>query len=153
MTGSRGLHVERLLPDDWARFRQVRQQALRSDPDTFAASAHRWLSDLDVEARWRERLEAVATYVASLDGTDVGTAGVSGEHELLGMWVAPAARGTGVAARLVDAVARDVPAGTPLHLRVMAGNDVGVRFCTRCGFVLTDPEPDAEGCLTMTRPR
>ncbi len=144
--------MERLLPDDWARFRQVRQRALRSDPDAFAASAHRWLSDFDVEARWRERLEVVVTYVARLDGADVGTVGIGADHELLGMWVASAARGTGVAARLVDAVARDVPAGTPLRLRVMAGNDVGVRFYTRCGFVLTDPEPDAEDCLTMTRP-
>jgi GNAT superfamily N-acetyltransferase len=115
--------------------------------------AHRWLDDLDVEPRWRERLEAVATYVACLDGTDVGTAGVSGDHELLGMWVARAARGTGVADRLVEAVARHAATGAPLHLRVMAGNAVGVRFYTRCGFVLTGREPDAEGCLTMTRPR
>ena len=91
--------------------------------------------------------------MACLDGTDVGTAGVSADHELLGMWVAPAARGTGVADRLVDAVARHAGAGAPLHLRVMAGNDVGVRFYTRCGFVVTDPEPDAEGCLSMIRAR
>ena len=89
--------------------------------------------------------------MACLDGTDVGTAGVSADNELLGMWVAPAARGTGVADHLVDAVARH--AGAPLHLRVMAGNDVGVRFYTRCGFVVTDPEPDAEGCLSMIRAR
>ncbi|WP_370188806.1 GNAT family N-acetyltransferase [Aeromicrobium sp.] len=126
---------------------------MRSDPAAFAASAHRWLGDLDVETRWRERLDAVVTYVACLDGTDVGTAGVGADHELLGMWVAPAARGTGVADRLVDAVARHAGAGAPLHLRVMAGNDVGVRFYTRCGFVVTDPEPDAEGCLSMIRAR
>lgn len=153
MTAPRPPQVDQLWPEDWARFRRVRQQALRTDPAAFAPSAHRWLGDLDVEDAWRERLAAVSTFVAVLDGMDVGTVGMGADHELLGLWVTPAARGSGVGVCLVDALAQHAGPGTPLRLRVMADNDAALRFYTRCGFVLDASELDAEGCVTMTRLR
>lgn len=145
------LRVERLEPDDWQRFRAVRQASLRADPGAFAASAHRWLHELDEEARWRDRLGAVTTFVACSAGVDVGTAGLGRDHELLGMWVAAGARGLGAGRALVDAVLSQVPHGSGAHLRVMAANAAAVAFYERCGFVLVGGGPDDEGCLTMER--
>lgn len=142
--------IERLGPDDWERFRAVRQRSLRGDPEAFAASAHRWLTDGDVEQAWRDRLEDVVTLVAVLDGADVGTAGLDASGQLLAMWVAPEVRGDGVGRRLVEAVVAEAPTGTAVHLRVMADNAAAVGFYERCGFVLASTEADHEGCLDMT---
>lgn len=142
--------IERLGPDDWERFRAVRQRSLRSDPAAFAASAHRWLADGDVEPAWRERLAEVVTLVAVLDGTDVGTAGLDASGQLLAMWVDPTVRGAGVGRRLVDAVVSAAPDGTVVHLRVMADNAAAVGFYERCGFTLEPGDADDEGCLDMT---
>lgn len=146
MTGT----IERLGPDDWARFRAVRQASLRSDPAAFAASAHRWLAEGDVEQAWRDRLADVATFVAVQHGVDVGTAGLDRDGQLLAMWVDPAVRGSGVGRRLVAAVVGSAPSAARVHLRVMADNGAGVRFYERCGFRLVTVEPDVEGCLDMT---
>ena len=142
--------VERLGPDDWARFRTVRQASLRGDPSAFAASAHRWLDELDVEQHWRSRLADVVTLVATRSGVDVGTAGLDRSGQLIGMWVDPAVRGTGVGWSLVEAVLALAPPDVPMHLRVMADNGPGVRFYERCGFRLVTVDADAEGCLAMT---
>jgi GNAT superfamily N-acetyltransferase len=143
------VRVDLLGPDQWARFRRVRQAALRSDPAAFAASAHRWLDEHDQEAAWRSRLEQVRTVVASLDGRDVGTAGISIDGELLAMWVAPHARGHGVGRVLVHAVVDLAADPQDVHLRVMAGNPQGIAFYERCGFGLVSTEADAEHCLDM----
>lgn len=142
--------VERLGPDDWARFRTVRQASLRGEPSAFAASAHRWLDELDLEQHWRARLADVVTLMASRSGVDVGTAGLDRSGQLIGMWVDPVVRGSGVGAALVDAVLALAPPEVPVHLRVMADNGPGVRFYERCGFRLSTVEADAEGCLAMT---
>jgi hypothetical protein len=42
-------------------------------------------------------------------------------------------------------------AGKPLWLRVIDGNETAVRLYQRCGFVLDDSDPDAEGCRAMRR--
>lgn len=142
------VEVLRLGPDDWARFRAVRQASLRTDPAAFAASAHRWVDEHDQEPRWRARLHDAETFVAAVDGLDVGTAGLSSDGELLGMWVDPGVRGRGVGRALVAAV-RDAAGGSGTTLRVMADNGPAVRFYEGSGFVLTSTDPDAEGCLTM----
>jgi ribosomal protein S18 acetylase RimI-like enzyme len=145
--------VDLLAPRDWARYRAVRQRALRADPHTFAASAHRWLTDLDTPEAWRERLHAVRTLVVARGGADVATAGVTADGEVVGMWVDVAARGRGVGHLLVAALR--ARAGTPLHLRVMADNAAAIAFYGSCGFELDDEAPDQEGCRTMrlARPR
>jgi ribosomal protein S18 acetylase RimI-like enzyme len=145
------VRVDLLGPQEWARFRRVRQEALRTDPSAFAASAHRWLDEQDHENAWRSRLEQVRTAVVSVDGDDVGTAGLSDEGELLAMWVAPRARGAGLGRALIDAVVALAADPARVHLRVMAGNSAGIAFYERCGFELEDTRPDAEQCLDMRR--
>ena len=79
-----------------------------------SAGAERALGEGD----WRERLARRAQFVALLDGLPVGTIGCrpEGDHvsELVSLWVAPEARGSGVADRLVTAaLARRQPADPP----------------------------------------
>ena len=61
--------------------------------------------------------------------------------ELVAMWVDPAARRIGLAAKLIDAVVRwcnSVGIGT-VELWVTPGNDSAARFYQRYGFVATEP--------------
>ncbi|WUV11018.1 GNAT family N-acetyltransferase [Amycolatopsis sp. NBC_01488] len=55
------------------------------------------------------------------------------------MWVAPQARGRGVAARLIDAVreAAEEAGAEAIGLHVFEGNDRARRVYERLGFVLT----------------
>lgn len=145
------VRVDLVGPDEWARFRQVRQAALRADPSAFASSAHRWLDEQDREPAWRSRLEQVRTVVASLEGDDVGTAGLSDDGELLAMWVVPRARRAGVGRVLVEAVLGLAADRSRVHLRVMTGNAEGIAFYEGCGFVLEGGGPDDEQCLGMRR--
>lgn len=70
------------------------------------------------------------------------------EGQLLGMWVAPEARGTGAADAIVDAVAQRAAAeNKPLWLCVYVDNPRAKRFYERYGFVA-----DGEMCdVTDTR--
>ncbi|QDU67482.1 GNAT family N-acetyltransferase [Engelhardtia mirabilis] len=118
--------VERAGPEQWERVRALRLAALADVPDAFG----RQLADeRDLDpAFWRGRLEGAraATFLASIEGRDVGL--VTGAHivaEVVGgdspeaaasggapqvgaglysMWVEASARGRGVGDRLVEAV-------------------------------------------------
>ncbi|MEK8107443.1 GNAT family N-acetyltransferase [Micromonospora sp. M12] len=87
--------------------------------------------------------------VAALDGRPVGMAsGVPTADplvpELISMWVHPDARGTGVANRLVDEVARwarEVGADR-LRLSVMPDNARAKALYRRTGFRMTDEPGD-----------
>lgn len=95
------------------------------------------------EDKWRSRLAGGSQFVAEVDGEVAGTAGGIASEDasamLISMWVAPAARGTGVGELLVQAVldwARDE--GYPaVRLWVTEGNVAAERLYLRCGFVRT----------------
>ena len=102
--------IERAGPDAWERVRGVRLRALQDASDAFLTTVE--------EARakpaevWRQQLgsTAAATFLATVDGCDVGMAvgaphhADPGEAGLYGVWVAPEARGRGVGAALLRAV-------------------------------------------------
>jgi putative hydrolase of HD superfamily len=102
------MEIVRLGPGDEDRFREVRLRALADAPQAFASTLAReqaftpdvWTSRLTGDASVNllavEDGEPLAMTSARLD--DPGTA------HLLGMWVAPEARGRGVAGRLIDAI-------------------------------------------------
>jgi ribosomal protein S18 acetylase RimI-like enzyme len=146
--------ITRLGPDEWERARDIRLRALGDAPDAF------WTT-LDEERatsphEWRRRLgqaESV-TFVVAADGVDVGLAVGAPHHDqareagLYGLWVAPEARGEGVAETLVRAVITWARSAGFRALRLDVGdaNAAAVRLYQRLGFeptgrVLTAPPP------------
>jgi GNAT superfamily N-acetyltransferase len=99
--------IRRLGVRDWAAFREVRLAALRDVPEAFGSTA----ADADrlSDDEWRRRLGDRAVFLAEVGSQGVGlAAGIQADEsedaELISMWVAPAWRGHGVGARLVEAV-------------------------------------------------
>ncbi len=133
------MEITRIGPADWEVFRTVRLASLSEAPAAFGSRHADWV-DAPVE-RWQSRLTQVPlTLVAHEDAQPVGV--VSGQLvgedwvELISMWVAPAARGTGVADELIDLVvgwAADQDRTT--FLMVRSDNTRARRSYERAGFV------------------
>ena len=141
------IELRTISPDDWRTWRAVRLAALTDAPDAFGSRLHEWADA--PEDRWRQRLSipgAIDLLAFETDrNTPVGMATGTPDQdngrraELISMWVAPAARGRGVAAGLITAVARWA-AGTgasTLTLSVMPDNVAARRTYERNGFVLS----------------
>jgi ribosomal protein S18 acetylase RimI-like enzyme len=132
--------LTRVEPEDWRRLRDVRLAALAESPEMFGSTLAKEQS-FD-EAEWRRRAARPATFLASRDGADVGMAGVyefDGGWFVMGMWLAPVARGTGVVEALVHAcesVAQTAGA-TTVALGVMEDNPRGRRAYVRLGYDFT----------------
>ena len=132
--------ILRLADTEGPRLRALRLRALREAPDAFCATLE------ETAARppesWTRQLRELATFVAVLEGDDVGLVrgGPDGDRPgvawLLSMWVAPEARGRGVGDALVQAqVAWAREAGFPtLCLEVGAHNGPAMRLYERHGF-------------------
>ncbi|MGB7820130.1 MAG: GNAT family N-acetyltransferase, partial [Ornithinibacter sp.] len=94
--------VRRLGVDEWQEYRAVRLTALQESPDAFVASHDDEAAE--DEEFWRARMGRSVRLLAERDGEPQGIASVgpAGEDQpeasqLFGLWVSPAARGTGVA--------------------------------------------------------
>ena len=133
--------IECLQPGDEERLRALRLRALQDAPtafDTTVAEALQWSA-----ASWAQQLRDLATFVAVLEGQDVGmvrgapsTKG-DGAAYLISMWVAPEHRRLGVGGALIDAViawATGVGAQT-LLLDVGEQNEGAIALYRRKGFV------------------
>ncbi|WP_344255993.1 GNAT family N-acetyltransferase [Terrabacter carboxydivorans] len=132
--------LTRVEPDDWQRLRAVRLAALAESPEMFGSNLAK--EQAFDEAEWRRRAARPATFLASRDGVDVGMAGVyefDGEWFVMGMWLAPAARGTGVVEALVHACESTAQAAgaATLALGVMEDNPRGRRAYVRLGYHYT----------------
>lgn len=125
---------------EWRAVREVRLRALAADPAAFGSTLAREQAFDD--GVWRERLAAGRTFLARRDGDVVGIAsfyaepGRQDERELVGMWVAPEARRTGVAPALVEAVRQAAAAegAARLGLFIAEGNEPARRLYERLGF-------------------
>ncbi len=140
------IELRTLGPDDWRTWRALRLAALADAPEAFGSRLADWQGEHDREERWRGRLgiPGGCNVVAVLDGVPVGMASgvpaaTHGVTELISMWVAPGARGRGVADALVQAVERW--AGTAgarvLRLDVADGNRAASGLYRRHGFDFT----------------
>ena len=135
--------VRRALPEDWRELRGLRLRALADSPDAFLTTIDQARERTDSE--WREWAENTVVFV---DDEFTGMAGGfvqdDGTPMLIGMWVAPERRGTGLAEELARAViewARGL--GAPrIVLWVVIGNTPAERFYERIGFVPTGVEAD-----------
>ena len=100
--------IEEVGPEQWQRVKALRLSSLREDPRSF----FKLLSEeIDLtEADWRARLESATTWVAILDGVDVGLVTSSPDWDdpqaahLSGLWVDRSARRYGAAGALSRAV-------------------------------------------------
>jgi GNAT superfamily N-acetyltransferase len=133
--------IERLGEQEWDVYRDVRLASLEEAPSAFGS---RLVTERDrTAAEWRDRLEHRTQFVAREEGRPVATVGClaesEGTMELVSMWVAPPARGTGVADLLVDAVvaeSRDRGCRT-IVAWVSEGNERAERLYARHGFART----------------
>ena len=147
------IDVRTVGPDDWRTWRMLRLAALAEAPYAFGSVLADWQGTADREERWRSRLALAGAHnlVAHVDGEPAGMAsGVPAESagesadegetvEVISMWVAPAARGRGVA----DALLREVEqwartrGAAVMRLAVALGNDAARRLYERHGYVDT----------------
>src|SRR5690348_10565653 len=137
--------VRRLGEDEWEQYRTARLSALEESPEAFVATADEERAyDEDF---WRARMRRSQRLLAEVEGQSVGVASVGQAQEandkvaeLFGLWVAPSARGTGVATRLVQAGADAAREQGRTHLAYWVGSDNGraVAFASGFGFRPTD---------------
>jgi RimJ/RimL family protein N-acetyltransferase len=100
--------VEPLRADDWETTRGLRLRALLDAPEAFGGTYEETAKR--EEAHWRTWPRNGQAFAAWREGEPVGMAcgwldpETPGITALIGMWVAPEARGGEVATRLIDAV-------------------------------------------------
>lgn len=161
MRGS-GILIRRAHAEEWQALRALRLEALARAPHAFSSTlAHEQaLSDND----WRARAALNAgdekpCFVGEEDGALCGMAvGASGpapdQAWLMGMYVVEAARGRGLGAALVEAVARwAIRRGNKmLILETNVDNPSAMALYVRCGFQDTGIlGPMSSGTGTQTR--
>jgi ribosomal protein S18 acetylase RimI-like enzyme len=140
------LAIRRFAPHEWPAYREIRLRSLADSPDAFGstlAAEQAYSPDI-----WERRLEKSAVsgidcpLAAELDGRLVGLIWAKVDSvdtslvNLFQMWVAPEARGRGVAAALLRAAlqwARDRDARA-VGLGVACDNAAAVRLYARAGF-------------------
>jgi ribosomal protein S18 acetylase RimI-like enzyme len=153
------IEIHELTPDDWRLWRALRRAALAEAPDAFGSTLAEWSGPRDTEERWRTRLTDVPlNLVLRLDGEPAGmVSGTAptpgGEVELISFWVAPSARGRGVADAAITEVvkwARDTH-GAGVVLSVRTDNDRAIAVYRRHGFADAGPSPDDPAERLMRR--
>ncbi|MEQ8786789.1 MAG: GNAT family N-acetyltransferase [Pirellulaceae bacterium] len=134
------MKIEKLSAGEQERLRAIRLRSLQDAPDAFsttlAEAASRGAED------WRRQLAELATFVATIEGEDVGIVRAAPHDELddvgylISMWVARRARRRGVACGLIDALvhwARD-QRWKRLLLDVGEQNAPAIALYRRMGF-------------------
>jgi GNAT superfamily N-acetyltransferase len=142
--------IRQLEPDDWMRLRDARLRALASDPGAFLVTLDEARKFPD--ERWRERAvqtESNVTFVYERANAFDAMVGAFFRDDavsvyLVGMWVAPDLRGSGVARQLVERVVAWARGRgcSRVVLSVEGNNDRAARFYEKCGFTeLVEPPP------------
>lgn len=165
--------IREIVPNDWEAFRDIRLASLADAPAAFGSTL------VDARARtdgeWQSMVRARTTsqdsaiwLAESAAGNAVGVIAADrprstectvdrNSTELVSMWVAPTARGSGLAARLVDmAVTWAGRSGSAsVSLWVMRGNTRARRLYESTGFVVVDhrapPDDPCRDEIRMTR--
>ena len=142
--------VRRVRADEGPVLKAVRLAALLESPSAFGSTYAAEVDQPDDHWASRASLGAAgrrsAMYLAIVDQSVVGIVGgyrpdpAGSSIELVSMWVSPAQRRAGIAAKLVEAVvgwASETNA-TSVDLWVTRGNDAAVRLYEAAGFRETD---------------
>lgn len=164
-----GIRIRRLLPREWPAYRALRLRSLADAPQAFGSS-------LAAEEAWAQELWMARLTAAAVSGRDcplvaeAGDADADADEAMLGlvwakcdaedagivnvfqMWVAPEARGHGVASALLDesvAWARSIGARL-VRLGVVCSNQAAIQLYRRKGFVDAGaPEPIRPGSAVL----
>lgn len=147
-----------ITTDDWRIWRDLRLRALQDSPEAFRSKYSDWVSA--AEDRWRDRLQGnnglMYNVVAEREGRPVGMAsgwvdytaedkaerGVTAE--VISLWIAPEARGMGVARAILTHL-EDWASGIAaarVALFAMPYNERALRLYDRLGFVRVGSRPD-----------
>ena len=160
--------IARIKPHDWPLLRDLRLRSLLDAPDAFGQRYENAATESDDDWRAAARASSAGNrriWLIASDptGEPLGLVQARRRPEtdclLFSMWVAPAARRSGVGTALVDAV-RDWASGwgaERIVLWVFGANESAMRFYQRIGFTLVSAGPDAEsghafGALAMQCP-
>ena len=141
-TSQQHFQIRRLEADDVAAYRELRLEGLKTHPELFGSA---WEDEIEKPAAWwAERLESNTVFGGWSDGSALlGVAGFSvpgtakQRHKgiLWGMYVRPDARGTGLAASLLQRVIEHArPCVEEIRLTVMASNAAARRLYSAAGF-------------------
>lgn len=134
------IDIERLAADEGLRLRTIRLRALADAPDAFGNTYDEAaVQPLD---SWTAQLQEIATFVAVVDGEDVGLVrGACDDLQpdaawLISMWVSPEVRGQGVGEALIDAVVEwaRVSGARRVLLAVGDHNQPAIALYARKGF-------------------
>jgi len=158
------IDVRRIRPDEWREHREIRLNALATDPLAFGSTRSRELGYSD--ELWKERTERgalsenSALFVADPGGTGfvgmMAIAGSEGQWHVFAMWVAPGSRRRGIGGRLLDAGLawyRERASTDPLLLDVNPRQVDAVRLYEHRGFRgtgRTAPLGHTEGEITVS---
>ena len=156
------VQVRVLAAHEWALYRALRLRALADAPEAFCATLAEAEARTDNDWAWQLNLGVNSgrdrPLTAFIGEVAVGMAwakvdaGDPSRINLFQVWVAPEARGQGVAAALLEA-ALDWARGRgarALQLGVVCGNDAARRLYERAGFRDSgEPEPQRPGSTRM----
>jgi RimJ/RimL family protein N-acetyltransferase len=133
--------IRLLTADDAERYRDIRLEGLRQNPEAFASTFER---ESAMPLAWfAERIANLNIFGAIAEGELVGVAGywpqerakVSHKAGLFGMYVRPGARGAGVGQRLIEVmVAHAIERVEQLQLSVASENEAAIRLYQKMGF-------------------
>jgi ribosomal protein S18 acetylase RimI-like enzyme len=146
--------------EDWQLWRSLRRAALAEAPEAFGSTLAQWSGPGDTEPRWRARLGDVAlNIVAVRDGYPVAMASAlspdqTAAVEIISVWVAPYARGSGAADALLARIEQWRQAthpGASTVLAVKAANSAAIGLYRRNGFRPAGTSPDDSTELIMRR--
>ncbi len=139
------IQITRLDPDEWAAYRALRLEALKSEPQAFCSTFTEFADK--PSSYWRERLEAAARgkdswllFARDGNGNLLGMvgAGVSepGKADIVSMYVAAGARGQGVGRALMAALLDSLKSRgiEKAALQVNRVQEAAVRLYQECGF-------------------
>ena len=132
--------VRRVRADEWALLRETRLRALATDPRAFGATLEE--ESALPEDEWRARAAGAPGRVALVAERGGRWAGIAsarddgGAVEVLGLWVAPEARGLGVGRALLEAAGDWAKArgAARLVLWVNGENAHALRLYEACGY-------------------
>lgn len=135
------MNIRATTEKDWRLLKQVRLAALLDAPTAFGVS-YTTAAGYDSD-QWKQRASCESTefWLAFQEGQPIGMVGAtvseSNRFNLIGMWVEPAARGSGIAKQLVDVVkARSSARGFDgVFLDVSPANTTASSFYLKQGFV------------------